>query len=164
MKVVISPAKRLDFESECPIQDKTTAPDFLEITHKLIQEASKLKTSDLERLMKISPKLAELNVARFQDLKKNTQEKARPCAYAFRGDTYLGLEFEKLKPVEQNYAQKHLRILSGLYGLLKPYDGIRPYRLEMGTQFHTPLGKNLYEVWQDKVTEKLNSELSKKDI
>lgn len=164
MIVVISPAKTLDFESTYKIKEKETNPRFLDTTHKLVGEAKKLEVSDLEKMMKISTKLAELNVLRFKAFKKNPNTDARACAYVFKGDTYQGLEFESLNEKTQNYAQSNLRILSGLYGVLRPFDAIQPYRLEMGTRFQTTLGKNLYEVWKQKVTESLNEELKKHKV
>src|SRR5690606_27530386 len=120
MIVVVSPAKTLDFESkvDCP---EITSPLFLETTWTLMQEAKKLNEQEIAKLMKLGPKLSKLNFERFQSFEKNPQKKIRPCAFAFKGDTYKGLHFESLQKSEQDYAQENLRILSGLYGLLRPY-------------------------------------------
>ena len=156
--MVISPAKTLDFETASPV-DTFTQPEHLKHSKALIKELKDLTPADLSQLMGISDQLAGLNVARFQEWKTPfTEKNAKQAIYAFKGDVYTGLDAESLSKREMNFAQKHLRILSGLYGLLKPYDLIQPYRLEMGTKFTNARGKDLYEFWGSEITESLNSE------
>jgi cytoplasmic iron level regulating protein YaaA (DUF328/UPF0246 family) len=164
MLVVVSPAKKLDFESLSPTEEYSTC-EFLETSNKLIKDLKKLNIDDIAKLMKLSKPLAELNFSRYKDFKTPFSLKnAKQAAYAFKGDTYVGLDFENFNKSEIKYAQSHLRILSGLYGLLKPLDLIQPYRLEMGTRFGIGESKNLYGVWQDKVTSTLNKELKSNKI
>jgi uncharacterized protein len=164
MIVVISPAKTLDFETQVD-HHLCEAPEFAKTSLQLISELKKLEIEDIARLMKLSDNLARLNFERFQNFQPNfTLKNSKPAAYAFKGDTYIGLEFDSLKSKEVIYAQKHLRILSGLYGLLKPLDLIQPYRLEMGTKFKNSLGKDLYELWHKTITEKLNEELLQEKV
>ena len=159
MKIVISPAKSLDFETKLPVRKHTEAA-FLanaETVHKAVKDKS---PKELMELMDISDKLAELNWQRNQDWKLPfTTKNARPAVYAFNGDVYIGLDAYTIPPAKVNKLQNSLRILSGLYGLLKPLDLIQPYRLEMGT--HLPVGenKNLYEFWKKTITDALNEEL-----
>lgn len=159
MKIVISPAKSLDFETKLPVRKHTEAA-FLanaETVHKAVKDKS---PKELMELMDISDKLAELNWQRNQDWKLPFITKnARPAVYAFNGDVYIGLDAYTIPPAKVNKLQDSLRILSGLYGLLKPLDLIQPYRLEMGT--HLPVGenKNLYEFWKKTITDALNEEL-----
>jgi cytoplasmic iron level regulating protein YaaA (DUF328/UPF0246 family) len=164
MLVVVSPAKKLDFERPS-LTEKFSEPQFLSKSSQLVKELKKLTSTDLEKLMKISPKLAELNTTRFRTFKTPfTPENAKQAAYAFRGDTYVGLDFDSFQPAQVNYAQNHLRILSGLYGVLRPLDLIQPYRLEMGTKFKIKDCKNLYEWWKQDITSYLNKELKKEKI
>ncbi|WP_237067910.1 peroxide stress protein YaaA [Microbulbifer guangxiensis] len=159
MLIVISPAKTLDYESEIP-KLETTRPDFLDDSAKLIKELRELSPQDISSLMKISDKLGVLNYDRFQQWKRPfTDKNARPALLAFKGDVYTGLEAETMGKRDFAYAQKHLRMLSGLYGLLRPLDLMQPYRLEMGTRFANARGKNLYEFWGDTLTEALNQQL-----
>lgn len=159
MKIVISPAKTLDFETKLPVR-KHTQPAFLEqseIVHKAVKEKS---PKDLMELMHISDKLADLNWQRNQVWKTPfTNKNARPAVYAFNGDVYVGLDAYTIPPSKVNKLQDTLRILSGLYGLLKPLDLIQPYRLEMGTQLEVGENKNLYEFWKERLTKALNDEL-----
>jgi len=159
MKIVLSPAKSLDFETKLPVK-KHTQPAFLEQSA-LVHEAVKDKTpAQLSKLMDISDKLADLNWQRNQDWKTPfTTKNARPAIYAFNGDVYVGLDAYTIPAAKVNKLQDSLRILSGLYGLLKPLDLVQPYRLEMGT--HLPVGenKNLYEFWKPTITQALNDEL-----
>jgi len=159
MKIVLSPAKSLDFETKLPVK-KHTQPAFLEQSA-LVHEAVKDKTpAQLSKLMDISDKLADLNWQRNQDWKTPfTTKNARPAIYAFNGDVYIGLDAYTIPAAKVNKLQDSLRILSGLYGLLKPLDLVQPYRLEMGT--HLPVGenKNLYEFWKPTITQALNDEL-----
>ncbi len=146
MLVVISPAKKLD---ESPARQTGSVPIFQGEADRLAEIAAGLSGEDLERLMRISPKLGALNAARFRAFASG--EGAKPAVEMFSGDTYTGLEARSLDPDEMAYAQEHLRILSGLYGLLRPLDLIRPHRLEMGTRLATPRGRNLYEYWGDRI-------------
>ena len=159
MKIVISPAKSLDFETKLPSR-KHTEPVFLanaEVVHKAVKEKS---PAQLRELMDISDKLAELNWQRNQDWKTPfTTKNARPAMYAFNGDVYTGLDAYSLPTAKIGKIQDTLRILSGLYGLLKPLDLIQPYRLEMGTQMQVGENKNLYEYWKKTITQALNDEL-----
>lgn len=160
MLIVISPAKTLDYES-APRTDKHSMPDFIGDSADLIEQLRKLSPPDIEQLMGISPKLADLNFGRYLNWSKRVSQKnAKQAILAFKGDVYTGLQAEKLSEVDLAYAQEHLRILSGLYGVLKPLDLMQPYRLEMGTKLDTGRGKNLYEFWGDKPAESLNKQLS----
>ena len=142
MLVVVSPAKKLDMDPVAGVQP--TQPVFPERTRELVAEAAKLTSGELEKLMKISPNLAKLNQQRFSDF--GSQDR-KPAAFAFAGDTFQGLEAATLDADALRWAQDHLRILSGLYGILRPLDEIEPYRLEMGSRLKTEHGKNLYEYW-----------------
>jgi cytoplasmic iron level regulating protein YaaA (DUF328/UPF0246 family) len=151
MLVVVSPAKKLNMK---PINKFTkTQPVFSNNVNELVNIARDLTVDDIQKLMDISPKLAELNRERFQDFGK--QEK-KAAAFTFAGDTYKGLDIETMSSDDIEWAQKHLRILSGLYGLLRPLDSIEPYRLEMGSKLKGVHGSSLYEYWDDKITKNLN--------
>lgn len=164
MLIVVSPAKKLDFEHIAPTDDFTTC-EYLEKSNKLIKELKRLSSEEIAKLMKLSTSLAELNYTRYHNFKTPFSLKnAKQAAYAFKGDTYVGLDFESFNKTQVNYAQKHLRILSGLYGLLKPLDLIQPYRLEMGTRFKALGEKNLYGVWKSVLTRDLNRELKKEKV
>ena len=155
MKIVISPSKTLDFENPSPT-DKRTQPQFIADSKKLISKMREYSPEELGSLMGISDKLAHLNFERFQDWKAPfTAKNAKQAIYAFRGDVYTGLDADTLKPKDIEFAQEHLRMLSGLYGLLRPLDLIQPYRLEMGTK----LKPNLYAFWGDKLTKEIGDEL-----
>lgn len=156
MLMVISPAKTLDYTSPLATE-KFTQPRFLEQSSQLIEVLRELSPSELAELMKLSDKLAGLNVARFTEWQPDfTLENARQAILAFKGDVYTGLDAETLSTDDFNYAQQHLRILSGLYGVLRPLDLMQPYRLEMGTKLDNATGKNLYEFWGERLTESLN--------
>ena len=156
MFALISPAKKLDFDSECNAQG-CTQPSFLNDTKKLAATAKKLSSKDLQQLMKISEKLGDLNHSRFQNFSTPfTLKNARPAVTAFRGDTYVGLDADSLSADDLNYAQDHLGILSGLYGLLRPLDLMQAYRLEMGTKFTNPRGEDLYDFWGDMIAKACN--------
>lgn len=158
MLIVISPAKTLDFEAAAPTR-KFTQPDFLERSSLLIETLRQLDPIQIGALMDISDPLAELNHRRFMNWSTPfTASNAKQALFAFRGDVYTGLEADNFSAADLTFAQKHLRILSGLYGVLKPLDLIQPYRLEMGTALRNDAGKNLYEFWDARVTEALNSE------
>lgn len=159
MLAVVSPAKNLDYDSDLPKLD-VTQPRMLDQAEALVKVCRKLSPQDLGSLMKISDKLAGLNAARFEEWQRPfTEENARPAMYAFNGDVYTGLEAASLDAEAVNNAQQHLRILSGLYGVLRPLDLMQPYRLEMGTKLQTEKGKNLYEFWGESITEQLNKDL-----
>lgn len=156
MLIVVSPAKTLDYESELAT-DKFTQPELVTHSAELIEECRKLTPSDVAQLMKVSDKIAGLNVARFQQWSETfTPENARQAILAFKGDVYTGLEAQTLSEADFEYAQQHLRMLSGLYGLLRPLDLMQPYRLEMGTKLVNGRGSNLYQFWGDIITDKLN--------
>ena len=164
MKIVISPAKSLDFESPLPTQEFSESR-FIKDS-KIINKEIKLKSpKELSALMSISDKLADLNWQRNKDWKTPfNPENARPAVYAFSGDVYVGMNPQTI-PLEKIPAlQDRLRILSGLYGILKPLDLIKPYRLEMGTKIAIGSNKNLYEFWKKKITASLNSELQKGEL
>ena len=157
MLLLLSPAKTLDFETPVPTQ-KISAPALLSDASKLARLMKTQSEDDLSRLMKISPKLAGLNRDRFQDWTPKSGVQ-RQAIFAFKGDVYLGLEADKFSAADLNFAQKHLRILSGLYGLLRPLDAIKPYRLEMGTRLQNTRGEDLYAFWRERLTTTLMSEL-----
>ena len=159
MKIVVSPAKSLDYESKLPTT-RGTQPAFLETTAKLNRKMARMTKNEISELMSISDKLADLNYTRFQDFEEaHSKENSRPAVYAFNGDVYTGLDAYSIPTKKLDLLQDSLRILSGLYGVLKPLDLIQPYRLEMGTSIGIDQNKNLYDVWQKKVTDKLNCEL-----
>ncbi len=159
MLVVVSPAKNLDFESDIPVS-QFTQPAMLEDTERLMEVCRTLSPADLSSLMKISDKLATLNANRFAEFSTPfTPDNARQAMYAFNGDVYTGLDAYSLDSETVEYAQKHLRILSGLYGLLRPLDLMQAYRLEMGTKLTNPEGKDLYAFWNDRITYVLNKAL-----
>lgn len=160
MLLLISPAKTLDFETPAPTTE-TTQPQFLGHSAELIQDLQKLSPAQVSDLMRISDKLGLLNFERFQDWQTPFHaDNAKQALWAFQGDVYTGLAAETFSKKDIAFAQKHLRILSGLYGLLRPLDLIQPYRLEMGTGFATGRGNNLYAFWGDLLTEALNRELA----
>ena len=159
MKIVVSPAKSLDFESKLPT-DKFSQPKFLEEAQRLNKILAKKKPKALSELMSISDNLAQLNWERNQSFKTPfTMENARPAVYAFNGDVYQGLDAYSIPEEKLNNLQDSLRILSGLYGILKPLDLIQPYRLEMGTSLKVGRKKNLYEFWKKILTDELNNDL-----
>jgi len=153
MLIVVSPAKKMDMT---PVEGLTpTQPQFLERAEELAAIARDLTVADLQKLMHISENLAKLNVDRFRDF---GQMERKAAALAFAGDTYVGLEAGTLDPEEMRWAQQHFRILSGLYGLLRPQDEIQPYRLEMGSRLQNPRGKNLYDYWGSDISRALNAQ------
>jgi len=156
MLTVISPAKKLDFEG-APLKHDATEPDYQADAYSLSRTARRLSVADLQKLMSISPALAKLNQARFKAFAEApTPEQVKPAALAFNGDTYTGLQADTLSADDLTYAQNHLRILSGLYGLLRPMDNIQPYRLEMGSRLATRRGKTLYQYWGARIAEAIN--------
>jgi len=159
MLALLSPAKKMDFE-RANVPDTHTDLKFKSDTAELLKTARKQTASDLKRLMKISDDLGSLNYERFQAMQfPFTPENAKPAGFAFNGDTYTGLEISTLSEDDLAYAQDHVRILSGLYGLVRPLDLIQPYRLEMGTRMANSRGTNLYEFWGSTLAEGLNEEL-----
>lgn len=157
MLSVISPAKTLDFETSSTT-DKVTQPDFLDHSKPLIEILRDYSPQQLSDLMGISDKLAGLNAARFADWQPPfTLDNAKPAVQAFQGDVYTGLEANTFSDDDNLFAQQHLRILSGLYGLLRPLDLIQAYRLEMGTKLPNDAGKDLYAYWKPTLTQALNS-------
>ena len=164
MKIIISPAKSLDFKTELPTKN-FSIPYFLSDSKKINELLKKKSQSELKSLMSISEKLAELNWNRNNTFKTPFNiENARPSIFTFNGDVYSGLDAFSLSMDQLNQAQKSLRILSGLYGLLKPLDLIQPYRLEMGTKLNVEGSLNLYGFWKNKITNKLNDELNENEF
>lgn len=163
MLSLLSPAKSLDFES--PATSKIyTQPIFQQEALELVEQLKLLAPQDICQLMKISDKLGSLNAARFQDWQLPfTTQNAKPAALAFTGDVYAGLDATSLDDNALEFAQNHLAILSGLYGLLKPMDLIQPYRLEMGTKFANKRGKDLYSFWQPQLTAELKKRLEEQE-
>lgn len=160
MLTVISPAKKLNFDA-APTKISATLPAFQADAYSLSRIAQKLTVDELRKLMKISEPLAKLNQDRFKTFAQNPEAiKIKAAALAFAGDTYTGLEASSLDAEEMAYAQNHLRILSGLYGLLRPMDQIQPYRLEMGSRLATSRGKTLYQYWGNRLALTLNTEAS----
>lgn len=159
MLIVVSPAKTLDYESPLTI-DKYTQPTMIDDAKLLINECRKLTPLDISALMKVSDKIAGLNVARFETWSETfTPENSRQAILAFKGDVYTGLDAQTMSEEDFDYAQSHLRMLSGLYGLLRPLDLMQPYRLEMGSRLANERGTNLYQFWGSLITEKLNQAL-----
>lgn len=164
MKIVISPAKSLDFETALPTS-KYTESIFLNQAEKLNIALKKKTPQKLIELMSISDNLAKINWQRNQDWHLPfTHENARPAVYAFNGDVYTGLDAYTIPEEKLATLEDKLRILSGLYGILKPLDLIQPYRLEMGTKLKVGRKNNLYEFWKKQVTEQLNEELSDNEL
>ncbi|WP_163560630.1 peroxide stress protein YaaA [Halomonas sp. NO4] len=156
MLSVISPAKSLDFETP-PTTAHYTQPDFLDRSQTLVDILRDYSPQRLSELMGISDKLAGLNAARFAEWQPPfTPDNAKPAVQAFQGDVYQGLAADTFNEADNAFAQEHLRILSGLYGLLRPLDLIQPYRLEMGTKLENPAGKDLYAFWKPRLTEALS--------
>ena len=160
MLAILSPAKTLDYQTPLTT-NKSTQPDFNTESKELIATLRKFIPAEIGSLMKISDNLAELNHRRYAEWQNQASEdNARPALFAFKGDVYLGLDAQTLGARDINFAQKHLRVLSGLHGLLRPLDLIQPYRLEMGTRLATRHGSNLYQFWGNKVTDNINNALA----
>ncbi|UWQ45402.1 peroxide stress protein YaaA [Leisingera aquaemixtae] len=156
MLVVTSPAKKLDWAER---EQEMTWPALHDDAVALAEVARGQSVANLMKLMHISEDLAKLNYARFQEFAADPKTDAtRPAALAFAGDTYQGLEAASLEPEEMAWAQEHFRILSGLYGVLRPLDAMQPYRLEMGSRLKNPRGKNLYDFWGSRISEALNEQ------
>ena len=161
MLIVVSPAKSLDYESKLPTK-KHSEPQMLRHTKELVGVMAKKSPTDISKLMHVSASLGELNHERFQDWEMPfTTENARPALLAFNGDVYLGMDpASTFGERDYTHAQKTLRILSGLYGVLRPLDLMQPYRLEMGTSLTTTRGKDLYSFWGNEITDVLNNDLA----
>jgi len=157
MKIIISPAKKIANDN---FINKGTSIQFLKETNYLVKELKNYTVSDIKSLMKLSDNLAQLNWQRFQDW--NTKDVGQ-ALFMFKGDVYQGLKADSLTNIELDFAQENLRILSGLYGLLKPKDLIFPYRLEMGTKLRTKSGNNLYKFWENRLHQSLQSELKNEE-
>lgn len=163
MLALISPAKTLDYTTALPT-DTYTQPRLLEQSQQLIDVCRKLSASEIASLMMVSEKIANLNVERFRDWNADFDfSNARQALFAFKGDVYTGLDAYHLKDQDINFAQQHLRMLSGLYGLLRPLDLMMPYRLEMGTKLKNSRGHNLYEFWGSIITDQINQDLAEID-
>ena len=159
MLIIISPAKTLDFET-APITKVHTQPEFLKESRQLVSQLKELTPAEVSSLMKISDKLGVLNFLRFNEWKTPfTLNNAKQALLAFKGDVYTGINADSFSRRDLNFAQKHLRILSGLYGILKPLDLIQAYRLEMGSKFRNRKGKDLYEFWESKLTDQINQDI-----
>ena len=161
MLTVISPAKTLDFDTP-PTTRKATQPLFIERAGELVEDARKMSPDDIRALMGVSDNIAQLNHARFMNWTAPfSLDNAKQSVLAFKGDVYTGLQAETLSAAQLGFAQTHLCILSGLYGLLRPLDLMQPYRLEMGLKFANRGGKNLYEFWGDDINKAMNKQLKK---
>ncbi len=164
MKIVVSPAKSLDQESKLPV-NRGTQPKFVEEAAQINRKLARMSKQEIANLMRISDKLADLNYSRYQEFEeKHTKSNARPAVYMFDGDVYSGLDAYSIAEDKIDYLQDSLRILSGMYGILRPLDLIQAYRLEMGTKLPIESDDNLYEFWQEKITESLNKELKKDEL
>lgn len=163
MLILISPAKTLDYS--IPNFKEFTQPDFQQDVKSLIQVMKKKSANEIRDLMHVSDSLASLNEERFQTFQKDfNPENSKQALLAFKGDVYTRIDVENYTPDDFDFAQNHLRILSGLYGLLKPLDLIQPYRLEMGTRLENKKGKNLYEFWDQKIAKAINESAKGKPI
>ncbi|MDV5171678.1 peroxide stress protein YaaA [Photobacterium rosenbergii] len=160
MLIVVSPAKTLDYDS--PLATESfTQPELTDHSAELIEVCRELTPAQIASLMKVSDKIAGLNAARFAEWQPEfTTDNARQAILAFKGDVYTGLAAETMNDEQFAYAQQHLRMLSGLYGLLRPLDLMQPYRLEMGTKLANPRGTNLYQFWGSIITDKVNQALA----
>ncbi len=162
MLILLSPAKRLDYESPLPTR-KRSVPSLTDHSAELIDVLVQKSPEDIASLMSLSPELAELNVARYADWEPESDtENSRPALFAFSGDVYVGMDLGRFGERDFTHAQKTIRILSGLYGLLRPLDLMQPYRLEMGTKLENPRGRDLYEFWGDTVTDAINADLAER--
>lgn len=160
MLLIISPAKKLDTDAPAPV-NRCTQPEMLDQAGELVAILREMDSFQIADLMKLSMKLADLNMQRYQNWHTPfTPENAKPALFAFQGDVYQGLDAASLDEKAIDFAQQHLRILSGLYGLLRPLDLMQPYRLEMGTRLANPRGRDLYAFWGDRITEALDRALA----
>ncbi len=160
MLITLSPSKGQDFETPAPSRT-FSRPQSLKNSELLIKQLRKLRSDDIRKLMSVSDNIARLNVDRFHAFRQPfTLKNARQAIFAFKGDVYSGIDIDKYTEEDLDYAQAHLRILSGLYGCLRPLDLIQPYRLEMKTRLANPRGDNLYQFWGDRITQRLNESLA----
>jgi len=166
MLIVVSPAKKLDYDTPAKTKSKTM-PDFLDDSQILIDRLRDFSAIDIAELMHVSMKIAELNFDRYEGWTPElTTDNAKQAMFAFKGDVYGGLDADSFSAADIKFAQKHFRMLSGLYGLLRPLDLMYPYRLEMGTKLENERGKNLYEFWGSTITNAINNQLkaTKSDV
>jgi len=163
MLITLSPSKGQDFEA-ASLTKKYSKPTDIKDSELLIKELRKIKSKQLQELMAISENIAKLNVGRYKSFTTPfTAKNSKQAVFAFKGDVYSGLDLDNFSEDDYTYAQDHLRILSGLYGCLRPLDLIQPYRLEMKTRLKNARGENLYQFWDDRITKSLNKELKKQD-
>ena len=161
MLTILSPAKKLDFESES-LREAGTTPEFAAAAAEIAGVAGALTLDHIQGMMKLSDKLAVLTHGRFADFEAGGEgSRGRQAVFAFRGDAYLGLDAETLSDDDIDYAQDHLRILSGLYGMLRPRDMIQAYRLEMATKLRNPRGRDLYAYWKDDLAKAVNEAVNR---
>lgn len=161
MQIILSPAKTLNFE-DAPKINTFSKPDLTTDAKQIMSHLKKFEQGELGKLMNISSKLAELNTIRHNNWEqKHDLKNSKQCVYAFNGEAYNGLNIEQFDEESMKYAQDHLKIISGLYGVLRPLDIIQPYRLEMGTKLKTDKGNNLYEFWGDKIAQVINKDATK---
>ncbi len=164
MKIIISPAKSLELEKKIPVQE-STKPLFLDTAVQVNKKMARCSKEELRELMSISDQLAELNYQRYQDFQEeHNLSNSRQAIFTFDGDVYDGLDVYNISKDKYELLQDRLRILSGMYGILKPFDLIQAYRLEMGTKLSIDRNKDLYSLWKDKVTRSLNAELKETDL
>lgn len=164
MKILVSPAKSLNLESDLPTK-RHTQPQFLEEAIQINKKLARLTKKEIADLMNISQKLTDLNYDRYQEFEeKHLVKNSRPAMYMFDGDVYAGLDAYSIPEDKIDRLQNDLRILSGLYGMLRPLDLMQPYRLEMGTKLPIQQHKDLYEFWKEKLTETLNKEMAKEEL
>lgn len=159
MIVLLSPSKTLDIDTKLEVDNPST-PEFNQEAQALIDTLRKKSSHEIKELMNISDELTQLNVSRYKNFKKrHTEQNSNVAIKAFQGDVYVGLDVEQFDAEDIAFANEHVRILSGLYGVLRPLDRMQPYRLEMGTRLKTDSGDTLYDFWGDKLTEAINSAL-----
>ncbi len=159
MLILLSPSKRLDYESETPT-DRHSEPEYLDDAETLVDELREFDAAEIGELMDISEDLSELNYDRYQSFETPfTPDNARQAIFAFDGDVYRDFQFEEYDDADFEFLQDHVRILSGMYGILRPLDLMQPYRLEMGTDLDNPRGDDLYEFWGDRLAESVNAAL-----
>ena len=164
MLIILSPAKTLDFDTASHTV-KSTKPPMLTKAEELIRVMRGKDVEEIRQLMKVSEKIAALNIERYRDWSiENNKSQGKQAIYAFMGDVYAGLDAASFSSEDIKFAQTHLRILSGLYGVLRPLDKMQAYRLEMGTKLENENGNNLYKFWGDKITDVLNEDINEDDI
>lgn len=164
MKILLSPAKTLDYETELPTS-RGTQPIFVEEAVQINAKLERQTKGEISKLMSISESLADLNYQRYKDFADSfTKSNSRPAIYAFAGDVYTGFDAYTLNTELLDQAQESIRILSGMYGVLRPLDLLQPYRLEMGTKLPIERNSNLYEFWKDKITPELNSQMKDDEL